>query len=161
MYLRQLQLTMVCAVAMLIPPAAVATAAYQCTVDGVATFSQLPCGDDAKEIKIPPTNVTQAANTQQSKDIMESVDSYVAMQKIDREIAVYQREIKQLQDTLAEQKTKINYMTQDSANKMGANSIADAIAKRTAQAEQRIEPKIKQYQQQIDALKAFKTQLSQ
>jgi arginine deiminase len=83
------------------------------------------------------------------------------MQKIDREIAVYQREIKQLQDTLAEQKTKINYMTQDSANKMGANSIADAIAKRTAQAEQRIEPKIKQYQQQIDALKAFKTQLSQ
>ncbi|WP_275074511.1 RNA-binding protein [Pseudoalteromonas ostreae] len=148
-------------IAMLIPPTAMATAVYQCTVDSVATFSQLPCGKDAKEIKIPLTNVTQTANTQQSKDIMESVDNYITIQKVDREIALYQREIKQLQNTLAEQKTKINYMTQDSANKMGANSIADAIAQRTAHAEQRIESKIKQYQQQIDALNAFKAQLSQ
>mgnify|MGYP000380309735 CR=1 FL=1 len=73
MYLRQLQLTMVCALAMLIPPAAVATAAYQCTVDGVATFSQLPCGDDAKEIKIPPTNVTQATIAHVAPGIAEAL----------------------------------------------------------------------------------------
>ncbi|MBE0376988.1 hypothetical protein [Pseudoalteromonas prydzensis] len=136
------------------------SAVYQCTIDGVATFSQLPCGEDAKEIIIPETNVAQGI-PKQSKAVAGEVDSYITMQKIDRDIALLQREIKQLQDTLAAQKTKISYMTQDTANRMGASSIADAIAQRTAQVERRIKPQIEQYQQQIETLNTMKTQLSQ
>nr|MDC2856480.1 hypothetical protein [Ningiella sp. W23] len=43
-------------------------------------------------------------------------------------------------------------MTQDKANRLGANSIADAIATETAALKQRFEPQIKQAQQQIAAL---------
>ncbi|MDQ9093959.1 MULTISPECIES: RNA-binding protein [Pseudoalteromonas] len=137
------------------------SAVYQCTIDGVVTFSQLPCGEDAKEITIPATNVAQSTGAKQGKTIDEDIDSYLATQKIDRNIALIQREIKQLQDTLAAQKTKINYMTQDTANRMGASSIADAIAQRTAQVEQRIKPQIEQYQQQLEALNTLKIQLNQ
>lgn len=136
------------------------SAVYQCTIDGVATFSQLPCGEDAKEIIIPETNVAQGI-PKQSKAVAGEVDSYITMQKIDRDIALLQREIKQLQDTLAAQKTIISYMTQDTANRMGASSIADAIAQRTAQVERRIKPQIEQYQQQIETLNTMKAQLSQ
>ena len=120
----------------------------------------MPCGEDAKAISIPKTNVAQGI-TKQSKAVDAEVDSYISIQKIDRDIALLQREIKQLQDTLAEQKTKISYMTQDTANRMGASSIADAIAQRTAEAERRIKPQIEQYQQQIKALNTMKAQLSQ
>lgn len=159
MHLQLVSLTFVHVITQLIAPAS-ATEVYRCTVDGVAIFSQLPCGEDAKEITIPTTNVAQGV-AKQSKVVDREVDSYIAMQKIDRDIALLQREIKQLQDTLAAQKTKISYMTQDTANRMGASSIADAIAQRTAQAERRIKPQIEQYQQQIEALNTLKTQLSQ
>jgi len=52
-------------------------------------------------------------------------------------------------------------MTQDTENRMGASSIADGIAQRTAEAERRIKPQIEQYQQQIKALNTMKAQLSQ
>lgn len=159
MHLQRLSLTFVYVITLLIAPAS-ATEVYRCTVDGVAIFSQLPCGENAQEITIPETNVAQGI-PKQSKAVDGEVDSYITMQKIDRDIALLQREIKQLQDTLAAQKTKISYMTQDTANRMGASSIADAIAQRTAQAERRIKPQIEQYQQQIEALNAMKTQLSQ
>ena len=159
MHLRLVSLPFAWVITQLIAPAS-ATEVYRCTVDGVAIFSQLPCGADAKEITIPTTNVAQGVS-EQSKIIDGEVDSFIAIQKIDRKIVQIQREIKQLQDTLAEQKTNINYMTQDTANRMGASSIADAIAQRTAQAERRIKPQIEQYQQQIEALNSMKTQLSQ
>ncbi|MEH6397104.1 DUF4124 domain-containing protein [Pseudoalteromonas sp.] len=159
MHLRHVSLPFAWVITQLIAPAS-ATEVYRCTVDGVAIFSQLPCGADAKEITIPTTNVAQSVS-EQSKIIDGEVDSFIAIQKIDRKIVQIQREIKQLQDTLAEQKTNINYMTQDTANRMGASSIADAIAQRTAQAERRIKPQIEQYQQQIEALNSMKTQLSQ
>ncbi|WP_423828492.1 hypothetical protein, partial [Staphylococcus aureus] len=47
---------------------------YRCTVDGVAIFSQLPCGEDAKEITIPTTNVAQGV-AKQSKVVDREVDS--------------------------------------------------------------------------------------
>lgn len=159
MHLRLVSLTFVWAITQFIAPAS-ATEVYRCTVDGVAIFSQLPCGEDAKAISIPKTNVAQGV-TKQNKAVDAEVDSYISIQKIDRDIALLQREIKQLQETLAEQKTKISYMTQDTANRMGASSIADAIAQRTAEAERRIKPQIEQYQQQIKALNTMKAQLSQ
>lgn len=160
MHLQQVHLLFVCVITLLAPPAS-ATTIYRCTVDGVATFSQQPCGEDVKEVILPTINVAQSVSPKQSKAVSGEIENYITIRKIDRNIALIEREIKQLQDTLAEQKTKINYITQDTANRMGASSIADAIAQRTVQAERRIKPQIEQYQQQLEALNTMRTQLSQ
>lgn len=133
-------------------------AVYQCEKEGVAIFSQFPCGDDAKKVTIKAPNIAQ---TQSEKATLSSVDSYLAIQKIDREIANHQQAIKKLDEAFAKKKQKIDYMTQDSANRMGASSIADAIAQRTNKLKNYFEPQINSHEKQIKTLSALKDNLRQ
>ena len=52
-------------------------------------------------------------------------------------------------------------MTQDKANRLGASSIADAIATKTNSLKQAYDASISQTQQKIESLKQRKQQLSQ
>ncbi len=136
-------------------------AVYQCEKDGVAIFSQFPCGDDAKEITIKSPNIAQSQSDDAKPNNIDSVNSYIGIQKIDREIATHQQAIKQLQNEFAQAKKQINYITQDSANRMGAASIADAINIGTNQLASHIDPQIANHQQQITKLQALKANLRQ
>ncbi|KPH56834.1 hypothetical protein ADS77_19960 [Pseudoalteromonas porphyrae] len=129
-------------------------AVYQCTIKGVATFSQQPCGEDAEIIIIPETNRTQIAKKDSDKKSDDSVENYISGKKIERAI-------KLLQNALSEQKIKIGYMTQKAANRLGAESIADAIEQQTIILEKEVQPKIDELQQQIAALNVIKAQLGQ
>ncbi|NNG45319.1 DUF4124 domain-containing protein [Pseudoalteromonas sp. NEC-BIFX-2020_002] len=136
-------------------------AVYQCTIKGVATFSQQPCGEDAEIIIIPETNRTQIAKKDSDKKSDDSVENYISGKKIDRKIKKIERAIKLLQNALSEQKIKIGYMTQKAANRLGAESIADAIEQQTIILEKEVQPKIDELQQQIAALNVIKAQLGQ
>lgn len=52
-------------------------------------------------------------------------------------------------------------MTQDSANRLGASSISDAIIQQRNKVDQLYKPKIEQQQKQIDQLTALKSKVDQ
>lgn len=136
---------------------------YKCTIKGVPTFSQTPCAEDAQVITLRNVNIMQT-NTPQSENTPvadTSVDDYLAVQQIERDIVQLELKIKQYQQEYAQKKQQIDYMTQDKANRLGASSIANAITTETAALKQRFDPQIKQAQQQIEALTQKKQQLSQ
>lgn len=114
-------------------------AVYKCVIKGVATFSQFPCGTDAKEINIkaassPPTESSDQANNE--PDL--AVESYLKIQQIDRRINELQLKLKELDSQLAEDLEKVSYMSQDSANRLGAASIQDAINQQSTMLTQRV-----------------------
>lgn len=136
---------------------------FKCTIKGVPTFSQTPCAKDAKVITLKNVNImqTNALQSENALVIDTSVDDYLEVQQIERDIVQLELKIKQYQQEYAQKKQQVDYMTQDKANRLGANSIADAIATETAVLKQRFEPQIKQAQQQIAALTQKKQQLNQ
>ncbi|MFY8326625.1 RNA-binding protein [Pseudoalteromonas sp. ZZD1] len=138
-----------------------ATTVFQCEKNGIAIFSQFPCDENAKKVNIKTPNIAQTQNEQAQKNTLDSVDSYLTIQKVDREIAEHQQAIKKLKETVAKKKQKINYMTQDTANRMGASSIAAAIAQRTDELKSYFEPQINSHEKQIKALSALKDDLRQ
>jgi len=70
-------------------------------------------------------------------------------------------EIKQSQKEYTAKAQQISYITQDQANRLGASSIADARATKTAALKEAYDASINQMQQQINALKQQKQLLSQ
>jgi hypothetical protein len=136
---------------------------FKCTIKGVPTFSQTPCAKDAQVITLKNVNImqTNALQSENALVIDTSVDDYLEVQQIERDIVQLELKIKQYQREYAQKKQQVGYMTQDKANRLGANSIADAIATEIAALKQRFEPQIKQAQQQIAALTQKKQQLSQ
>ena len=136
---------------------------YKCTIKGVPTFSQTPCAKDAQVITLKNVNImqTNASKSENTPVTDTSVDDYLEMQQIERDIVQLELKIKQYQQEYAQKKQQVGYMTQDKANRLGADSIADAIATETAALKQRFDQQIKQAQQQIAALTQKKQQLSQ
>ncbi|MBL4909965.1 MAG: hypothetical protein JKX78_08090 [Alteromonadaceae bacterium] len=59
---------------------------YKCDVDGIATFSQFPCGDEAKEITVKVYNKTskQPSSTQDFSNNKNDVDKFLIRQEIKR-----------------------------------------------------------------------------
>ncbi|TMN94378.1 MULTISPECIES: RNA-binding protein [unclassified Pseudoalteromonas] len=136
---------------------------YKCVIKGIPTFSQTPCAKNAKAITLKAPNITQTNSTKVSdnKTVGVSVDDYLKIQKIDRKIANLKLSIKQYEKEYNDKKQQINYMTQDKANRLGASSIADAIATKITSLKQSYEPVIQQAQQQIKFLTQQKLQLNQ
>jgi uncharacterized protein YbjQ (UPF0145 family) len=89
-----------------------------------------------------------------------SVDNYIEIKKIDREIKRHQLTIKNYKEDLADAKQQASYVTQDQANRMGAESIADAIATKTTAIQNRYNALISAVEQQISILQQQKQQLS-
>lgn len=137
------------------------TNVYHCIIEGVATFSQLPCGQDAKEVNIVVTNIAESAVSRNEQEAAAEVGNYLTGQQIDRQIIKNQSNIKKLQEQLNKRKTQIGYMTQDAANRLGASSINDAITQQRNKVEQLYQPKIEQQQKQIDQLTALKNKIEQ
>ncbi len=136
---------------------------YKCVIKGIATFSQFPCATDAEAITLKNINVTAAYNTaEKSNDIADtSVDDYLQIQQIKRDIKRYQLAITEYKQQFAAEKQQISYITQDQANRLGAASISDAIATKTAALQQTYDALITQAQQQIDTLKQQQEKLTQ
>ncbi len=139
------------------------TTVYKCVIKGVPTFSQTPCSKDAEQITLKEINIIEAykSPTQANNVIDSSVDNFLEVQQIEREISKLQLTLKQTEKTYQEQVKQASYVTQDQANRLGASSIADAIAKKTAPITSAYESKVTRTQQQIDALRQRKQLLSQ
>ncbi|KTF10262.1 RNA-binding protein [Pseudoalteromonas sp. 10-33] len=139
------------------------TTVYKCVIKGVPTFSQTPCSKDAEQITLKEINIIEAykSPTQANNVTDSSVDNFLEVQQIEREISKLQLTLKQTEKTYLEQVKQASYVTQDQANRLGASSIADAIAKKTAPITSAYESKVTRTQQQIDALRQRKQLLSQ
>ncbi|MBQ4834456.1 DUF4124 domain-containing protein [Pseudoalteromonas sp. MMG010] len=135
------------------------TAIYKCVIKGVPTFTQFPCAKNATKVNItlPPTN-SPVKDTPTAKNDT-SVENYIAIKKIDRQIAQHQLEIKAIKEKLAKRLEVINYMTQDKANRLGANSIQDAINIQSASIKASSQSAIDAEQLQINALEQKKQSL--
>ncbi len=79
----------------LIAPAIGHPAVYQCKVNGQTTFSDQPCGDNAKEIQVkaPPVNGGGSMQT-------EAGDRFVKSRELDREIRRLERDKEDLRDAM-------------------------------------------------------------
>ncbi|EWH04080.1 RNA-binding protein [Pseudoalteromonas lipolytica SCSIO 04301] len=130
---------------------------YKCMIKGVATFSEQPCGKDATIIKInlPPKQLTD--NTKKQPEL--SVDDYLQVQEIDRKIQQLELERKNLKQQQRERIEKLKLMTQDAANRLGADSINDAISKQSKRINSYYENQLTQFEQQIKQLEERKKQL--
>ncbi|XQF92844.1 RNA-binding protein [Pseudoalteromonas espejiana] len=136
---------------------------YKCTIKGIATFSQTPCAKNAEVIKLKqPLIADKQSNNGSAASLpgTSSVDNYIEIQKIEREIKRHQLSIKNYKEDLAHATQQASYVNQDQANRMGAESIADAIATKTAAIQNRYNGLISAVQQQIDILQQQKRQLS-
>ncbi|MGO2012440.1 MAG: RNA-binding protein [Pseudoalteromonas sp.] len=141
--------------------AAAKTNVYHCTIEGTATFSQFPCGKDAKKVNIAVTNIAKSAVNNDDQGVSAEIGNYLTGQQIDRQIKKSKNNIKKLQEQLNSRKIQIDYMTQDSANRLGASSISDAITQQRNKVDQLYKPKIEQQQKQIDQLTALKSKIDQ
>jgi hypothetical protein len=136
---------------------------YKCIINGVPTFTQFSCGENAEEIEIKlppknsPDNSSQPVSKSKKGDI--SVEDYLEIQQIERQIAKHQLEIKEIKQKLAERLKVINYMTQDKANRIGASSIQDAINTQSAAIKESTENAINAELQQIEVLNKRKLAL--
>ena len=137
------------------------TSVYHCTIEGIATFSQFPCGKNAKEVNIADTNVAKSTLNNSVQGASAVIGNYLTGQQIDRQIAENQSNIKKLQEQLNNRKIQIDYMTQDAVNRLGASSINEAITLQRNKVDQLYQPKIKQQQKQIDELTALKSKIEQ
>ena len=139
------------------------TTVYKCVIKGVPTFSQTPCAKNAEVITVKETNIIEAykSSTPSNNITDSSVDNFLEVQQIEREISKLQLTLKQTEKAYQEQVQQASYVTQDQANRLGASSIADAIAKKTAPITSAYESKVTRTQQQIDALRQRKQLLSQ
>lgn len=104
---------------------------YKCMIDNVATFSQQPCGKDAEIVNItpPPKTKLPPEKTQETNEL--SVENFLKTKEADREIERLKLESKELQKKQNERIKKVYEMTQDAANRLGAESIDDAIKKQS------------------------------
>ena len=90
-----------------------------------------------------------------------SVEDYVKIQKADREIERLQLEIKELQKQQSERIDKLNNMTQDAANRLGAASIDDAISKQSERINAYYKSQISILEKQVAQLEENKKQLKE
>jgi len=138
-----------------------AATVYQCEKEGIAVFSQLPCGEDSKQIQIADTNIAYSAISNNKQEASTDIANYLTGQQIDSQIAENKHNIKKLQEQLNSRKIQIDYMTQDAANRLGASSINEAITQQRNKVDQLYQPQIKQQQKQIDELTALKSKIVQ
>ena len=136
---------------------------YKCMIDGVATFTEQPCGKDAAIVKIapPPASNQIPATEQPQKPADLSVEDYLKIQKADREIDRLQLELKELQKQQSERIDKLKNMTQDAANSLGAASIDDAISKQSERINAYYKSQIATLEKQVAQLEESKKQLKE
>ncbi|MEO2268922.1 DUF4124 domain-containing protein [Pseudoalteromonas sp. YIC-656] len=139
-------------------------AVYKCVVNGVPTFSQLPCGKDAQVIDVrysKSTNDSDDSAKEEDKPGVTEVDSFLADQKIDREIAMHQKNIQKYETMLAEQLAQIENINQATANYLGAKSIEDAKKQQASLANLNFKSRIENEQQAITKLQEVKKRINE
>ena len=137
-------------------------AVYKCVVNGVPTYSQLPCGEDAQivDVRYTKSSKKEQPEAQDEQPELSEVDTFLASQNIDRQIQQHQKNIKEYKKMLAEQLTQIGYMNQATANYLGAQSIADAIKQQSTLAETNIGARIKNEENAIARLQKLKENIN-
>ncbi|MEO2281522.1 DUF4124 domain-containing protein [Pseudoalteromonas pernae] len=138
-------------------------AVYKCVVNGVPTFSQLPCGKDAQVIDVrysKSTSAEERTTTESELPDVTEVDSYIASQNIDRRIAMHQKNIQNYEKMLAEQLAQIENINQATANYLGAKSIEDAKRQQTSLANTNFKARIENEQQTITKLQKLKENIN-
>ncbi|WP_300417949.1 hypothetical protein, partial [uncultured Pseudoalteromonas sp.] len=113
----------------------------------------------------PPPATSQTPATEQPQKPQKpadlSVEDYLKIQKADREIDRLQLEIKELQKQQSERIDKLNNMTQDAANRLGAASIDDAISKQSERINAYYKSQIAPLEKQVAQLEETKKQLKE
>ncbi|WP_462156906.1 DUF4124 domain-containing protein [Pseudoalteromonas sp. GB56] len=141
------------------------SAVYKCTINGVVTFSQLPCGDDAQIINIRSYKSSAADEDDGEKKQPETkpneIDGYLASQDIDRKINEHQRNIQKFEQEQVEQLALINNINQATANYLGANSIDEAKKQQAAIINANYSARLKYERESIKKLEKEKAKLNE
>ncbi|NWO04534.1 MAG: DUF4124 domain-containing protein [Alteromonadaceae bacterium] len=144
-------------------PAISHAAVYQCKVNGQMTFSDQPCGNDAKEIdvKAPAPSGGSGMVNEKGREFLEGRDRKVKVERIDRKIADLQRQrerAKQNMDAaLARYQRKKSY----AANNLAGATWEGSLAKEAEVMRERYQSEIDSIDRQIDRLREDRQQVQE
>lgn len=132
------------------------TTVYQCSKNGVAHFSQLPCGEDAKVVKV---RMSQSVATPQKTQAQssQSIDAYIFNQQVDRELAEHQDKIDTYTQQMQQELQALRNQSDAQLNNLVGANKDNAIAKEMEAVTERYQALIDREQLNIDRLLAQKT----
>lgn len=101
---------------------------YKCTgSNGVVTFSQMPCGHDAKKIQVETAEPTAAAAAQSRKDI-DSMNKTVAESAYQRQLQAKRNRIQELIDERDRKLSALRYKKQYANNNLAGATWEKSIS---------------------------------
>ncbi|MFY8274538.1 DUF4124 domain-containing protein [Pseudoalteromonas sp. SSDWG2] len=136
-------------------------AVYKCTINGVATFSQLPCGKDAQVINVRASKAPASDEQEKPDDPNSEVDTYITKRNIDRRIAMHEHNIKSFEERMRSDLDNIDGINQATANYLGANSIDEAKKKQADVIRSNYSSLIEREQKVIQQLKDEKAKIDE
>ncbi len=101
---------------------------YKCEVDGVVTFSQMPCSDTAKKITIEIRKPnTPGIENDSHRQTLEDVNDYIEIKKIDREIKRQESKIKNYQKRMNQEIKRLEIRASYAANNLAGATYENAL----------------------------------
>ncbi|MEO2266813.1 DUF4124 domain-containing protein [Pseudoalteromonas sp. YIC-656] len=126
------------------------TSVYKCVVDGVVSYSQLPCGDDAQKV-----DVKEIVNKQQvmpSTPADDSIDSYIDNRAISRELAQSQDKIDTYSMQMRKELSRLEVQAASQRKNLAGAQRDEAIATQMQSTIEQYQSLINREQLNIDRL---------
>ncbi len=105
---------------------------YKCEINNVATFSQLPCSDNAEKIiiKTAPENKSSELKLSTKEDIND-IDTFIKLRLNQKKISVSKQLIKTYQTNMFNEIKKLEPLNHQTANTLYAATHAEAIVEQS------------------------------
>ena len=136
-------------------PALSHAAVYQCTVNGQMTFSDQPCGNDAKEIEVraPERTGTGSMVGSGGKAFLEGREKKAKLRDIDREISDLEDQREQARQNIDAALARYQRKKSYAANNLAGATWEGSLAKEAEVMRERYQSEIESIDRQIDRLR--------
>lgn len=105
------------------------SAIYKCKIDGVLTFSHLPCSDNAEEITIKTAQPGHSkANESDYVQNNNDIEAFIKTKKLNSQINESQNLIRTYKEKMSIEINDLNKMSQATANNLQGANRSEAIA---------------------------------
>jgi hypothetical protein len=131
------------------------SAIFKCVIDGVPTFSQQPCSENAQmvQIKVAPSN-RKTTTTQSSELHQTSVSDYLEISSLKRQIKEHQRKIKKYKNQMDSELSVLRKKERTAANNLAGATYLSSISTEMNAVVKRYSGLISTEQKQVDRFKA-------
>ncbi|SFD58724.1 DUF4124 domain-containing protein [Pseudoalteromonas denitrificans] len=133
---------------------------FKCDINGVLTFSQFPCSDNAQQIEIKTPKPSANNKTLSSEQTHSEIDNFIQLRQIEKKMTKSDNLIRSYQDKMTEEVNTLNNKLTHIAKKPSGDlydfNQSDAIAKQLNNVISRYNSLINVEQQKLIRLSAQK-----